>query len=204
MLGSDLNLDGYLDHLKQTIHELDRDAIRRWSDRIYETWEAKRFVFVFGNGGAGSTASHFQEDLAKSSLRPEDLLDDSRQRIKILSLNDNVGWITAIGNDMGFEHIFQQQLMNYASRGDLVIAMSGSGNSPNVIQAVKWAKQKGLHTFCLTGFDGGQLRQLQDDGLHVPVRDMGIAQSLHLCVFHWVLDDVYARINKEGRHALDP
>ena len=201
MLGANLDWPSYGGRLQAELGALDQPAIERWSDRVYEAWDAGKFVFVFGNGGAGSTAGHFHEDFAKSSLRAEDLLDDTKKRLKILSLNDNLGWITAVGNDMGFEHIFQQQLMNYASPGDLAIAMSGSGNSPNVIQAVEWCKRKGVHTYCMTGFDGGRLKQIQDDGLHIPVNDMGLAQSIHLCVFHWVLDDVYARINREGRYA---
>lgn len=201
MLGTHLAWPDYLQRLQDQLAGLDQDAIQRWSDRVYEAWEQERFVFVFGNGGAGSTAGHFHEDFAKSSLRADDLLDDSKKRLKIISLNDNLGWITAVGNDMGFEHIFQQQLMNYASPGDLVIAMSGSGNSVNVVQAVEWAKRQGLHTYCMTGFDGGKLKQIQDDGFHVPIDDMGIVQSIHLCVFHWVLDDVFARINSEGRYA---
>ena len=93
---------------------------------------------MFGNGGSGTTATHFSEDLGKSTLRPEDLADESKKRLKIMSLTDNLGWIMAVGNDVGYDQIFQQQLMNYGSAGDLVIAISGSGNSPNVINAVEW------------------------------------------------------------------
>lgn len=201
MLGAQLGVAAYFEKLQAEISSLDQAAVQRWSDRVFEAWESQRFIFVFGNGGAGTTAGHIHEDFAKSSLRPEDLLDESKKRLKIISLNDNLGWITAVGNDMGFDHIFQQQLMNYASAGDLVIAMSVSGNSQNVIQAVEWSKRHGIHTFGMTGYDGGKLKSIQDDGLHVPVDDMGMVQSIHLCVFHWVLDDVYARINGVGRYA---
>ena len=203
MLGAKLDATSYFQELQDQIASLDQAAIKRWSDRVYEAWENGRYVFVFGNGGAGTTAGHIHEDFAKSSLRKTDLLDESKKRLKIISLNDNLGWITAVGNDMGFEHIFQQQLMNYASEGDLAIAMSGSGNSPNVIQAVEWCKRHGVHAYGMTGYSGGKLKEVQDDGLHVPVNDMGMVQSIHLCVFHWVLDDVFARINSEGRYASD-
>jgi D-sedoheptulose 7-phosphate isomerase len=91
--------------------------------------------------------------------------------------------------------------MNYGSPGDLVIAISGSGNSPNVLKAVDWANRHGLTTFGLTGYNGGKLKQMQHHGLHVELDDMGMVESIHLCVFHWVLNDVFARINREGRYA---
>ena len=94
-----------------------------------------------------------------------------------------------------------QQLMNYGRAGDLVIAISGSGNSPNVLTAVEWANRHGLTTYGLTGYRGGHLKEIQRDGLHVELDDMGMVESIHLCVFHWVLNDVFARINGEGRHA---
>ena len=101
----------------------------------------------------------------------------------------------------GVKDIFVQQLMNYGQAGDLVIAISGSGNSPNVLKAVDWANRHGLTTFGLTGFSGGKLREMQSDGLHVDLDDMGMVESIHLCLFHWVLNDVFARINQEGRYA---
>ena len=99
---------------------------------------------------------------------PESLLcDEHRKRLKVLSLTDNVGWIMAVGNDLAYDQIFVQQLMNFGSAGDVVIAISGSGNSPNVLKAVDWANRHGLITFGLTGYGGGKLKQMQQDGLHV-------------------------------------
>jgi D-sedoheptulose 7-phosphate isomerase len=144
------------------------------------------------------------EDLGKSTLRPADLGDETKKRLKVMSLTDNLGWILAVGNDCGYEQIFVQQLMNYGRPGDLVVAISGSGNSPNVLKAVDWANRHGLRTFSLTGYDGGQLRPLAQAGLHVPLHDMGMVESIHLALFHWVLNDVYARINSEGRYARSP
>lgn len=201
MLGVQLDSSSYLQRLQQEIERIDNAAMQRWADRLYEAWEQQRWVFVFGNGGSGTTATHFSEDLGKSTLRESDLADESKRRLKIMSLTDNLGWILAVGNDVGYEDIFVQQLMNYGSAGDLVIAISGSGNSPNVLKAVDWANRHGLITFGLTGYAGGQLKQRQADGLHVDLHDMGMVESLHLCLFHWVLNDVYARINQEGRYA---
>lgn len=200
MLGATLDTAEYLQRLKTEIDQLDQAAIQRWADLVYKAWENEKFVFVFGNGGSGTNATHFSEDLGKSSLRPDDLMDESKKRLKIMSLTDNLGWIMAVGNDVGYDQIFQQQLMNYGSAGDLVIAISGSGNSPNVVNAVEWAKRHGLTTFGISGYSGGKLKELQDDGLHVALDDMGMVESIHLCVFHWVLNDVFARINGEGRY----
>lgn len=201
MLGATLGSQAYVGRLHAELDRIDRAALERWADHIYQAWEQDRFVFIFGNGGSGTTASHMAEDLGKSTLRPEDLRDESRKRLKVLSLTDNAGWLMAVGNDLAYDQIFVQQLMNYGRAGDLVIAISGSGNSPNVLHAVDWANRHGLVTFGLTGYSGGKLRAQQQDGLHVALDDMGMVESIHLCLFHWVLNDVYARINREGRYA---
>ena len=201
MLGVTLNADDYLARLNQNLDRIDRTAVTRWADVIYQAWEHEKFVFFIGNGGSGLTASHMSEDLGKSSLREEDLQDETKRRLKVLSLTDNMGWILALGNDLDYDQIFVQQLMNYGSAGDALIAISGSGNSQNVLNAVDWANRHGLKTFGLTGYDGGKLKTMQQDGLHVGLDDMGMVESIHLCLFHWVLNDVFARINSEGRYA---
>lgn len=201
MLGASLTLPAYLDRLKAEIDRLDQAGIRQMADWLYEAWQRDQFVYIFGNGGSGTTATHFSEDLGKSTLHQHDLNDESKKRLKVMSLTDNQGWILALGNDVGYDQIFVQQLMNYGRPGDLVIAISGSGNSPNVLKAVDWANRHGLKTFGLTGYNGGKLKQMQHGGLHVALDDMGMVESVHLCIFHWVLNDVFARINHEGRHA---
>jgi D-sedoheptulose 7-phosphate isomerase len=201
MLGATLDLPADLDRLNAEVARLNQADIRGWAELVYDAWQHERFVFIIGNGGSGTTASHMAEDLGKSTLRPEDLKDESKQRLKVLSLTDNTGWLLAVGNDCGYDQVFVQQLMNYGSAGDLLIAISGSGNSPNILAAVDWANRHGLVTFGLTGYGGGKLKSLQQHGLHVDLPDMGMVESIHLCVFHWVLNDVYARINREGRHA---
>jgi D-sedoheptulose 7-phosphate isomerase len=202
MLGAKLDAAAYLGRLSEELGRIDQRELLRWADLVFEAWENGRFVFIFGNGGSGTTATHMSEDLGKSLLKPEHLDDDSKRRLKVMSLTDNVGWILAVGNDCGYDQIFVQQLMNFASPGDLAIAISGSGNSPNVLAAVDWANRHELVTFGLTGYDGGKLRQLARERLHVPINDMGMVESIHLALFHWVLNDVYARINREGRFAV--
>ncbi len=200
MLGIELNAESYLERLRVELERIDRAALERWADSIYQAWDEERFVFIFGNGGSGTTASHMAEDLGKSTLPEDQLGDETRKRLKVLSLTDNAGWLMAIGNDLSYDQIFVQQLMNYGSAGDVVIAISGSGNSPNVLHAVEWANRRGLRTFGLTGYNGGKLKDLQQDGLHVALDDMGMVESIHLSLFHWVLNDVFARINRQGRY----
>jgi D-sedoheptulose 7-phosphate isomerase len=200
MLGATLATDAYLQRLNEEVRRIDQTAMQRWADLIFQAWQNGRFVFIFGNGGSGTTASHMAEDLGKSTLHERDLRDESKKRLKVLSLTDNAGWLMAVGNDLAYDQIFVQQLMNYGSAGDVVIAISGSGNSPNVLNAVDWANRHGLTTFGLTGYSGGKLKQMQSDGLHVQLNDMGMVESIHLCLFHWVLNDVFARINHEGRY----
>ncbi|MBX9791885.1 MAG: SIS domain-containing protein [Pirellulales bacterium] len=201
MLGASLNVADYVNRLQTELARVDQDEIRQMADLIFEAWAGDKFVYIFGNGGSGTTATHMSEDLGKSSLREKDLHDETKKRLKVMSLTDNLGWIMAVGNDLAYDQIFVQQLMNYGRAGDVVLAISGSGNSPNVLNAVDWANRHGLKTFGLTGYSGGKLRTMAQSGLHVPLNDMGMVESIHLCLFHWVLNDVFARINHEGRYA---
>ena len=199
MLGLTLGVNEYLERLREELDRLDRGAIERFSAALYEAWQAERFIFVIGNGGSAATASHFCEDLGKNILRPDDMHDDGKKRMRVLSLTDHVSWITALGNDLCYEEVFSQQLRQYASPDDLLVAISGSGNSPNIIKAVEWANQRGLKTYGMTGYNGGKLKQLQHDGIHVELDDMGMAESVHSCILHWVVEDVHARVNGVGR-----
>lgn len=200
MLGIKLDESAYLQRLQAELGAIDRQALVRWSDHLYRVWSEGTQVFVIGNGGSGTTASHMAEDLAKGTIPDARLRDESFHRLRVQSLTDNSGWIMAIGNDLAYDQIFVQPLMNLARPGDLLIAISGSGNSPNVLHAVDWSNRHGVTTFGLTGYSGGKLKQMQQDGLHVALDDMGMVESIHLCLFHWVLNDLHARINQVGRH----
>ena len=202
MLGAHLSPTEYLRRCADEFDKLDTGELVALSDAIYDAWADGRFVFICGNGGSGSNSSHLCEDLGKSSLLPEDFTNDAAKRLKVLSLTDNTPYILAWGNDEGFERVFVEQLKNFASPGDVLIAISGSGNSPNILNAVEWANRHDLHTFGVTGYTGGKLRVMARSGLHVPLDDMGMVESIHLLGFHWVLDDVHGRINSVGRHAV--
>ncbi len=195
MLGTKLDVQPFLDRVGRELQRVDAAEVRALADAIHDCYTRGHFVFLCGNGGSGSNASHFCEDLGKGTLRREDFDNDRKKRLRILSLTDNTPYILAWGNDEGFERVFVEQLKNVASAGDLLIAISGSGNSPNILRAVEWANRNGLKTFGCTGFNGGKLRTLAQDNLHVPLDDMGIVESIHLTAFHWVVDNLYARIS---------
>lgn len=192
-----LNLPDYLERFVKELKQIDQKAILQMADHIFATWETGRTIFVIGNGGSALTASHIAEDLGKSSLPDEALFDESQKRVKILSLTDNVGWLLAIGNDLGYDQVFVQQLMNFGKPGDILVGLSSSGNSANVINAFEWANRHGLFTYGFTGYDGGQLKQIQKDGLHVQIDDTGMTEGIHVCVWHWIFNAVYERINKQ-------
>src|SRR5207245_1157153 len=145
--------------------------------------------------GSRPNAPHVSKDTGKGTRRRQDFDNDKVKRVRGLSLTDNTPYILAWGNDEGFDRVFVEQLKNLARPGDLLIAISGSGNSPNVLRAVEWANRNHLRTFGCTGFSGGKLRALAQQGLHVPLDDMGIVESVHLTAFHWVVDHLHARIS---------
>jgi D-sedoheptulose 7-phosphate isomerase len=195
MLGTKLNARAFLERVGRELLQVDPREVQALADAIWDAYQRRAFVFLIGNGGSGSNASHFCEDIGKGTLRREDFDNDQKKRLRVLSLTDNTPYILAWGNDEGFERVFVEQLKNLADPGDLLIAISGSGNSPNVLRAVEWANRHGLKTFGCTGFGGGKLRGLAQQGLHVPLDDMGIVESIHLTAFHWVVDDLHRRIS---------
>ena len=194
MLGTTLDVGPFLERVGQELRRIDAREVRALADAVYDCYEKGRFVFVIGNGGSGSNASHFCEDAGKCTIPPEHLDDDTHPRLRILSLTDNTPYILAWANDEGFERVFAEQLRNLAGPGDLLIAISGSGNSPNILRAVEWANKNGLTTFGCTGYSGGKLRALARQGLHVPLDDMGMVETIHLAAFHWVVGDLARRM----------
>lgn len=171
-------------------HEIPVEASEQLVDALEHAFHNGQQVFIFGNGGSGANASHFCEDLAKYPLRSM----EDRKRFRVMSLTDNTPWILALANDCGYESIFEQQLRHFAQPGDVAIAISGSGNSENVLRAVRYANDLGMVTFGMTGFDGGQLRTLAQHCVHVPIHDMGIVESLHLVIMHYVIYELGERV----------
>ena len=199
MLGWTLSAGDYLDRLCQEVRKIDLGQLENVSQIIEEAYHAGRFVFIIGNGGSGANASHISEDLAKSTLRDF----EAQKRLKVLSLTDNTSAIMAWGNDEGYDRIFLEQLKNFSSPGDVLLAISGSGNSPNILRAVEWSNAHGVTTVGITGFGGGILKSLGHHNMHADCDDMGMVESLHLIAFHWIIDDLNRRF-AEGRPAPSP
>jgi len=184
-----MSLSEYLQDFNTLLGKVDKTEVENLVTAIEEAYKQGKFVFIIGNGGSGANASHFCEDLGKGTLSDF----ENQKRLKVLSLTDNTPYILAWGNDTSYERVFIEQLKNFAEPGALLIAISGSGNSPNILRAVEYANENGMKTFGFTGFDGGQLRKIEQQGIHVPSHNMGAVESVHLVLFHWVLDTLNAR-----------
>ncbi len=176
----------YIKNMNSTIEALDEKQIGNFIDLLYKAYKEDRMVFVIGNGGSAANASHFAQDLAKGTRKNLEQV----KRIKALSLTDNLPFITALGNDDGYDTIFEQQLRTFANPGDMLICISGSGNSPSIIKAANWANENKLDTISITGFDGGKLMKLSKYSVHVPLNDMYISESIHSIIFHYVLNEL--------------
>ena len=183
----------YLNYFVETLKALDEAEIDRLMNLLIDCYENDRTVFIIGNGGSAANASHLATDLAKGSLQSM----QQTKRLRAMSLTDNVGLLTAYGNDEGYASIFEQQLRSYARPNDVVIAISGSGNSPNVIAAISWANENGLTTVGVTGFGGGKLRKMVHVPVHVPLNDMCTSESVHSFIFHYIAIELPRRMYKK-------
>ena len=172
---------GYLAELDATLRALPQGQVADLIDAIRDVRERDAQIFVVGNGGSAATASHFAVDLGKgASLGAE-------RRFRVLSLTDNVPWITALGNDLSYADVFVEQLRNYARPGDLLLAFSGSGNSENVLRAVRYANSIGCRTIGLAGYAGGRLREEAQECLVVRADHMGRIEDGHFVIQHLVV-----------------
>ena len=171
----------YIDYLKEVISRIDVGAIGRLVEKLLEARRCGATVFFIGNGGSAATASHFANDISFGTK-------DYEQPFRVMSLTDNIAVITALSNDFGYEEVFVRQLKVHARRGDLVVGISASGNSENLIKAFMYAHEVGISTFSITGFDGGKLKSLAQDGIHVMTEsgEYGPAEDAHMVLDHLV------------------
>ena len=170
----------YLQDLQQALAALDLEQVKKVRQVLAEARADGKQIFLCGNGGSASTASHLVNDLGKGASQAGD------EPFKVMALTDNISWITALANDMSYEDVFVEQLRNFAGAGDVLIAISGSGNSPNVLKAVALAKERGLTTVGWTGFDGGHLALLVDLPIVVNSHHMGRIEDVHVVLMHLV------------------
>ena len=187
-----MDFNSYKKTVFSTLEHIDTNEVETLTDILAKAYHDERLVFVIGNGGSAANASHFAQDLAKGTRTSK----EQPLRLKALSLTDNTPFITAQGNDEGYDTIFEQQLRTFAKPGDILIAISGSGNSPNVIKAVEWANDNNLTTIGVTAFDGGKLKKLSKYCVHVGLNDMCTAESIHSVIFHYVILELREKLNK--------
>ena len=168
----------YLDDLKQALAGLDLEGVKKVRQVLDQARAEGKQVFLCGNGGSASTASHMANDLGKGASLA------GGEPFKVIALTDNIPWMTALANDLSYEDIFVEQLHNFAGEGDVLIAISVSGNSPNVLKAVELANERGLTTVGWTGFGGGRLAELVDLPIVVDSHHMGRVEDVHVVLMH--------------------
>ena len=178
----------YRQLLTDTLNRLDMAAVDAMVECFADAHARGATIFTMGNGGSGASASHAAGDFLKGASYGLD------QRFKMVCLNDNLPSMMAIANDIGWEDIFVEPLKNFIQPGDVVIGISGSGNSKNVLKAVDYAKSKGATVIGMTGFKGGQLREAADISIHSYAMDMEVAEDVHMAVFNMVKKVMMARL----------
>lgn len=189
----------YFTELKNTLDWLEGKEIKSVVDVLYQAYLSEKQVFIIGNGGSASTASHFACDLGKGTLQR--IYDNNEKRFKVISLTDNMALITALGNDLSYDDIFSQQLKNLIAPGDVLIAITGSGNSKNIIKAIELASQHGAITVGFVGFDGGKLKEKVKYCIHVKSSHYGRIEDVHLILEHLICS--YLSLLKKGENRIE-
>ena len=173
--------EAYLDYLTSVLKTIDTREIGQFIETLLDARERGATIYFIGNGGSAATASHFANDIAIGTNSYE-------KPFRAVSLTDSNAIITAVGNDFGFEEIFVRQLRVLGRPGDVVVAISASGNSPNLLKTFDYAKKVGIKTVAITAFDGGKMKQISDEGVHVPTapKEYGPAEDAHMVLDHLV------------------
>lgn len=178
----------YIELVKSTLDALDAKALESLVDAFHSTYEKGGNIYTMGNGGSGASASHAAGDFLKGASYGLD------KRFRMICLNDNLPSMMAIANDIGWESIFVEPLKNFLSPNDLVIGISGSGNSKNVVNAIEYANEQGATTVAMSGFKGGKISQIATLDVHAPVMDMEVTEDVHMVIFNIVKKQMMARL----------
>src|SRR6266566_7728863 len=168
----------YIKAQKSAHDSIPAEAVSQLIDTVWEALRSNRQIFVFGNGGSAANASHFATDLGKGSS------DKVGKRFCVLSLNDNVSWMTALANDYSYEDVFVGQLKNYGKPGDLALGISVSGNSPNCVRALEWAKRNGLLTVALVGGKRGRMGEIAEQSIVINDTHYGRVEDAQMGICH--------------------
>lgn len=171
----------YFDRLKATIDKISKSDLSNLMNLLVNAKDNGKQIFIMGNGGSSATASHYVCDFNKGISMNED------KKFKFICLNDNIPSLMAYANDLSFEDIFVEQLKTFFVQGDVVIGISGSGNSKNVLKAIEYANSHGGVTVGLSGYQGGKLKQMAQHNVHVPIDDMQISEDLHMVLDHCMM-----------------
>jgi D-sedoheptulose 7-phosphate isomerase len=182
--------DQYIDRLKKVMDQFDGKAFAKMVRQLLDTYSRGAQIFVMGNGGSGSTASHLACDINKGCCI------DLEKKFKMICLNDNLPTLLALANDLSYEAVFEEQLKNFFNPGDLVIGISGSGNSENVLRAIGFAGRNGGRTIGWSGFGGGRLAGMVDLPFVVESDDMQQVEDAHMVVAHMIMQSVYAALHQ--------
>ncbi|MCQ2022956.1 D-sedoheptulose-7-phosphate isomerase [Clostridium butyricum] len=181
----------YVAEVKDLLQNLNQLEVEKVIESIIDAYKNKKQIFIMGNGGSASTASHFACDLGKGTII------EGKKRFKVMSLNDNMALITAFSNDYGYEHVFSEQLKNLVNKNDIVIAISASGNSSNIVKGIEYAKEKDAKVIAFSGFLGGKLRELADECIHIDCDNYGQIEDLHMVLCHLISQSVKSIIANE-------
>jgi len=184
--------ESYTESLIETLRKLDFTQVNKLTQAFLKARENGNSIFTFGNGGSGATASHAAGDFLKGASY------GLEKRFRMICLNDNLPSMMAIANDIGYEDIFIEPLKNFIEVGDVAIGISGSGNSENVVKAMKYAKEKGALTVAMCGFKGGKIREMADIVLHADVMDMEVTEDVHMAIFNMVKKSVMQELLGEN------
>lgn len=182
----------YLDGVKECLDSIEEEEIRSIAEIIFDAYTKGKGVLILGNGGSASTASHFVCDLSKGTAI------EGKPRLKAISLTGNVALMTAISNDIDYASVFKEQLITFLSKGDVVICISASGNSPSVLEAAKYARSKGAIVIGFIGFGGGELRDLVDRAIVFSTKDYGQVEDAQMVLAHLISNDVGRRMREES------
>jgi D-sedoheptulose 7-phosphate isomerase len=194
-----LGAEEYFKELQRVMVSLPKNGIDRIADTLLGAYDAGRTVFLCGNGGSAALASHFACDLGKGTA-----YCNGGKRFRVLSLTDNLPTLTAWANDSSYEDVFSEQLRNFVQPHDVAFAISGSGNSKNVLNALHVAREAGAATVGISGFQGGAMKRLCDHCVIVPSNDMQIIEDLHLAIAHSIFRLVHARMSRRTMTANQP
>ncbi|MDD4601665.1 MAG: SIS domain-containing protein [Negativicutes bacterium] len=184
----------YCQKINQAVRQVNLEKLCSISDYLWDVLQSKRQVFLCGNGGSAANAMHIANDFIYGIGKRSD------EALKVHALSTNQSILTCLANDISYDDIFSYQLEVLGQQDDILIALSGSGNSPNIVKAIKTAKKIGMHTFAILGYDGGRCLAITEESIHIPINDMQIAEDMQLIIGHMLMQWLNIKIVIEKKN----